>query len=95
MQHPCGGDAALGGIEHQHAAEIAFAGELVFGPRENAANAVEIVTRGKSVAGNQRLRLHFAAHAGGGVEDFPAHQPIFPPAHAAATHCSIDSSTGL
>ena len=63
MQHPGGGDAAFGGIEHQHAAAIALAGELVLRPREDAANAVEIVACGKAVARDQRLRLHFAAHA--------------------------------
>ena len=36
---------------------------------------------------------HFAAHAGGGEEYLAAHRS-FPPAQAAATHCSIDNSTG-
>ena len=34
VQHPGGRDAALGGIEHQHAADVAFAREFVLG-REN------------------------------------------------------------
>jgi hypothetical protein len=36
-QHPRGGDAALGGIEHEHAADIARAGELVV-PRAHDQN---------------------------------------------------------
>src|SRR5262245_40461088 len=40
VQHPGGGDAAFGGIEHEHAADIVLAGELVIGAREHAAQAV-------------------------------------------------------
>ena len=69
VQHPGRRDAALGGIEHQHAADVALAGELVLGPREHALDAVEIVARREAVLGDQRLALQLAAHAGAGVED--------------------------
>jgi hypothetical protein len=34
VQHPRGGDAAFGGIEHEHPIDIAFAGELVIAARK-------------------------------------------------------------
>ena len=52
----------------------------------------EMQARREAVLGNQGLALELAPHAGAGVEDL-AH-PSLPPAQAAATHCSIDSSAG-
>ena len=45
VQHPSGGNPALGRIEHQNAPDIRLAHELVLGPGEYAANAIEIVAR--------------------------------------------------
>src|SRR5262249_14940162 len=73
-------------------ADIALARELVLGPREHALDAVEVVARREAVLRDQRLAFDLAAHSGCGVEDL-AHS--LPPWHAAATHCSIDSSAGL
>src|SRR5215471_11356293 len=69
VEHPGRGDAALGGIEHKHTADIALAGELVLRPREYAAHAVEIVARGKSVLSDEREPGDLSAHPGFGEED--------------------------
>src|SRR5262249_26315284 len=73
MQHPRGGDAAFGGIEHEHAADIALAGELVIGARKYAAHAIEIVARGETVFRDQRLPAHLSSHAGRREEYLAAH----------------------
>src|SRR6516162_5712187 len=98
VQHPRGGDAAFGGVQHQDAVLIALPGELVLRPREHTADAIEIVTRGETVARDQRPGAYFAAHSRGRVKDFAAHDRVLaislPPAQAASTHCAIDNSTG-
>src|SRR6516225_199489 len=73
VQHPRGGDAALGGVEHEHAADIALAGELVVGARKYAAQAIEIVARGEAVFCDQRLPAHLSSHAGRSKENLAAH----------------------
>src|SRR5215813_6083254 len=64
VQHPGGGDAAFGGIEHEHLTDIALAGELVIGARKYAARTIEIVARGESVFRDQRLPARFWSHPG-------------------------------
>src|SRR6266516_769325 len=54
----------LGGVEHEHAADIAFASELVVGTRKDAAHAIEIVARGEAVLGDERAPARFGAHPG-------------------------------
>src|SRR5262249_39945323 len=73
VQHPRGGDAALGGIEHEHAADISLAGELVVGTRKYAAHAIEIVARGEAVFRDQRLPAGLWPHAGRREENLAAH----------------------
>src|SRR5262249_5581908 len=73
VQHPGGGDAAFGGIEHEHAADIALAGELVIGARKYAAHAIEIVARGEAVFRDQRLPARLWPHPGRRKENLAAH----------------------
>src|SRR5262249_4898710 len=75
VQHPGGGDAALGGIEHEHAADIGLAGELVIGARKYAAHAIEIIARGEAVLRDQRLPARLWPHAGRRKEDLAAQGP--------------------
>jgi hypothetical protein len=90
-QHPGGCDAALGGIQHQHLADIALAEQLVRGPREHAALAVEIVARGKIVGGDQGHTLHRPADPF--VANNRGHRTIRP-AIAASTQRAIGASAG-
>src|SRR5262249_41875982 len=80
VEHPRGGDASFGGIEHQYATYKAFVSELVVGPGKDAAHAVEIVARGKSILGDERSAERLRAHPGCREEDFAAHNR---PIHAA------------
>src|SRR5690349_17190806 len=45
MQHPGGGDPALGGVENQNAVSIALPGELMARAREYPLVTVEVVAR--------------------------------------------------
>ena len=94
MQHPRGRDTTLGSIENQHAPHIALPDELVLRARENAADAIEIIARRESVLGDQRLRLHFAPHAGARIEHSLGHEVTLPPAQATSTQASIDINIG-
>src|SRR5262249_21210653 len=62
MQHPGGGNAALGGVEHQDLADIGLARELMRGPAEDALDAVEIVAGGEAVISDQRGPAHHGPH---------------------------------
>ena len=92
--HPGGGDAALGGIEHEHAADIARAGELVVGTRKYAAQAIEIIARGEAVFCDQRLPARLLPHAGRRKENLAAHGAILPPLQAASMQAGMDMSAG-
>src|SRR5262249_45735463 len=63
VQHPGGGDSAFGDIEHEHAADIVLAGELVIGAREYAAQAVEIIARGEAIFRDQRVAARTGTEA--------------------------------
>ncbi len=55
VQHPGRGDTTLGGVEYHDAVDVTLPCELVLWPRENAGDAVEVVTRRKVVIGDQGL----------------------------------------
>src|SRR6516165_9607247 len=93
-QHPRGGNAALGGIEHEHAADIALARELVVGARKYATQAIEIIARGEAVFCDQRLPARLLPHAGRRKENLAAHGAILPPLHAASMQACMDMSAG-
>jgi hypothetical protein len=95
VQHPRGGDATLRRVEHQHATDIARAGELVLGAREHAAQTVEIVTRGEAVLGDEGAAFDPSPHPGRSKENLVVHLAILPPSHAASMHAAMESSAGL
>src|SRR5204863_4971956 len=58
MQHPGGGDPALGGVEHEDLVGIALPGELVARARKNSFDTVEIVARAEIVGSHERRPGH-------------------------------------
>src|SRR5262249_2357639 len=101
VQHPRRGDASLGGVEHQHTADIALASELVFRPRKDASRTIKIVARREAVLGDKRPASPFHPHAGCSIEDFvaqagflPFQAETLPPANAASMQASMDNSAG-
>src|SRR5919197_3283189 len=53
MQHPGGGDPALGVVENEDAAGVALAEKLVARAREDPFGAVEIIARAEIVGGGE------------------------------------------
>src|SRR5262249_38230131 len=95
VQHPGGGDAAFGGIEHEHPADIALAGELMIGARKYAAHAIEIVARREADSRDQRRPAPPWHHAGHRKENLAAHftqrSTLSLPSYPAAAARGIDA----
>src|SRR6478752_1492833 len=94
MKHPRRRHAALGGVQHQYPADIGLTSQLVRRAAEDALDAVEIVSRGKSIVRDQCAAAHDRSHGVPGLEDSRAHVRTSLPLTAASTHDSIEASIG-